>query len=839
MNHAMLSFNGGEVSPYLKHRIDFEKTASSAELMQNFLPNPIGSMMKRPGLQHITTITHDTTKGLMHSFVSSDGTAYLLCIDEANGITVIRAADGTVADTVPYLTDSAIPDNFVTGTHSMRELQVTAINDVAFLTHPFIAPTRLSRVSDTNWILEPIPFDYYPIAIENTDPDNLLIVTATAGAAAAWSASTVSYVIGSLVTYGGSTWVCNYAHTSSATKYPVDGPKLILNTSDPVPAGYYLHSSTTTLKTYKPIWKLDVNGSIAYPGSGLAISSNAGIFSSAMVGSRFRFSRARTSTESQITHLLNSPDSTSIGIYVQKKWTITTFGTWDGTLKIQTSPDGSTWTDHKTYFSNKNRNVSEEGELDDPAFMRLDWDYVDTGTGDPMAIFDCLDAYLEGWFEITAVTDVNTATATAKSVLYPSTSFLYAEAAFTKNQGFPAACTLHESRLAFGGTARQPTSVWISCADDLVNFETGPDDSDAIASTLAAPVSDPIRWMASQRRLFIGTSRAEYVSGSETSDQPISPSNFTARRYTNSGSRLRRPMIYSDGLLFIGRAGGRLWEIGYDSERGSYSTEDLTRLSEHLTKAGITGMAYQQTREPQIWLIREDGVLLNFLYSRRERIAAWSQHSTTGGTFTDVAIIPNDSGDDDVFFLVKRGSSTCLERFPAGWQNAQETNANWLALDGTYGTGTTISIPAHLRNIPITRLLAGDTVPAETTQTYTGATATISSQDWQVGLPIAASYVSLPIDMTAQDGSTQARRKRPHKLALSLYKARGGQVWNLSQNAAQDIPNTQPTAVLRDGWEDVIPDAGHLDNMQIKILHDDPFPFTVRAALIKWQLNEP
>ena len=53
----------------------------------------------------------------------------------------------------------------------MRDLQITAINDVAFLTHPFIAPTRLSRVSDTSWILEPIPFDYYPTAIENTDPE--------------------------------------------------------------------------------------------------------------------------------------------------------------------------------------------------------------------------------------------------------------------------------------------------------------------------------------------------------------------------------------------------------------------------------------------------------------------------------------------------------------------------------------------------------------------------------------------------------------------------------------------------------------------------------------------
>lgn len=835
MNQAQLSFNGGEVSPYLRHRIDFEKTASSAETMENFLSHPIGTLMKRPGLKHLTTLTHDTSKGCMFPFVASDGTSYLICIDEANGITIVRAANATVADTVAFLSDSTIPNTFISGTHSMRELSFIAINDVAFLTHSAIAPTRLTRRSDTDWICETIPFTYPPLGIANTDEDSVIIVARNGASPTAWSSSHGAYAVGDLVTYNSLEWVCTKAHTASSTTYPVEGPT-IYNGS--LPNGYYTFLISGSGFTYKPIWKQNLAVSIV--GETINLTSNKGIFTSSMVGSKFLFSRERIASESQIIQLLNSPDRTSTVIYIERKWAITTFGTWSGTVKIEKSLDGSTWTQFRTYYSAANRNVSDAGELDEPAFVRINWDYDAAGSSSPMAVLDCLDTFLNGFFEIASVTNSTTATAIAKTLVFPSTSWIWTEAAFTKHNGFPAVSALHESRLVFAGTTSQPTSLWISQSDDLLNFLTGPNESDAIASTLAAPGSDPIRWVASQRRLFIGTSRAEYVSGSETLDQPISPTNFTARRYTNAGSRRRRPLVYADGLLFTGRNGGRLYEIGYDQSRQNYSTDDLTRLAEHLTQPGISNMAYQQGREQMIWLVREDGVLLNFLYSRAERIASWSRHSTTGGLFKDVAIIPNDTGDDDVFFLIKRGSLTCLERFNAGWQAANETNANWLALDGIQGTtNATVTIPVHLRSTELTKLTDGDTNPIAEQTAYLSSTASIHAGDWQIGFPIVGTYKSLPIDITAQDGSTSGRKKRIHKLALSLVNARGGKISNKSIAAAVPIPNTQPSAVLRTGWEEVIPDSGNVNDAQIVITHSDPFPFSLRAAVIKWQLHEP
>jgi hypothetical protein len=38
MNQAFLTFNAGEVSPYLRHRIDFEKTPAAAEELAALRP---------------------------------------------------------------------------------------------------------------------------------------------------------------------------------------------------------------------------------------------------------------------------------------------------------------------------------------------------------------------------------------------------------------------------------------------------------------------------------------------------------------------------------------------------------------------------------------------------------------------------------------------------------------------------------------------------------------------------------------------------------------------------------------------------------------------------------
>jgi hypothetical protein len=268
-------------------------------------------------------------------------------------------------------------------------------------------------------------------------------------------------------------------------------------------------------------------------------------------------------------------------------------------------------------------------------------------------------------------------------------------------------------------------------------------------------------------------------------------------------------------------------------------------------------MDWQQTRESGLWAVTREGVLLHLAYNRQEHLAAWSRHTTQGGVFRDVVVLPSPRGDDHVFFIVDRThngvTTSCLEHFPQFWQAAQENSSDGLPychLDGVSGSGTAGTIPHHLCNQPLTLVQLSNATPAAI-PTVSPITAVdllgpvgvtfglATSSDWQVGLPVVSRLDSLPVDVQADTGTTQARKKRSHKLLLSLFRSRGGALWLRNIEAKQAIRNTQPAEVLRTGWEETIPDAGALDDLQLRVYHDEPFPFCLRAAVLRWNLNEP
>jgi len=542
--------------------------------------------------------------------------------------------------------------------------------------------------------------------------------------------------------------------------------------------------------------------------------------------------------QTEITAQAAFDGQASEAIAVQGGWNFTTYGTWRGIFQLQRSANNAkTWTVIRSWESDADRNIADSGIEDEPVLLRLK--FFSTGSNPtsattPRGVLAPELPSVTGYALLDNYVNADEMTGFAHTALLSGNTYKWAECPFNSRDGFPRAIALHEGRLVFAGTASQPVSLWLSASDDFLNFETGTEADDAIAATLALSNSSPIRWLASQRRLFIGTKFGEWAVGSETSDQPLTPSNFLARQYTAYGTHTAQPLIARDATFFLERKGRRLRELAYDDSRGSYDAVDLTRLAEHLFRDGIAAMAWQQTREPALWAVTRTGTLLHFAYNRPERVAAWSRHTTTGGTFLHCAVVPSDDGDDHVFFLVLRGSTTHLERFPADWLAAQEAGAGFFHLDGTYGTGVTISIPSHLRTTGITRLLNETT---ETTQNYTGiSTQAITSQPWAIGKKISSRFVSLPIDLQAQDGTTQARDKRVSSLRLSLYQSRGGSIWNRTEADAQPIKGAQDS--LTTGWTETVPDPGHVTDLAFRLTHTSPFPFTLRSAVLRFQVHE-
>lgn len=542
-------------------------------------------------------------------------------------------------------------------------------------------------------------------------------------------------------------------------------------------------------------------------------------------------------------------------IAVQGAWNFNTFGTWWGTFDLQrSSNNGKTWQTIRSWQASGDRNIADTGIEDTAVLLRLRFTKEDGGTTEsgldqddspPRGLLIPESTYVTGYCLIDTYTSADEMTGIAKTSMMSGNTFRWAEGAFNSRDGFPRAICLHESRLVFAGTTAKPVSLWFSASDDLNNFETGAEADDGLYITLALTNASPIRWLASQRRLFIGTAFGEWVSGSETTDTPITPTNFIARQYSGYGSAGMQPLIANDAIFFTERRGTRLREMAYASDRESYDAADLSRLAEHLLRSGLSHFTWQQTREPGLWLIDRLGNLLHFAYSRTDRVAAWSRHDTTGGTFLDVIVLPSDEGDDEVFFIIDRSGTTTLERFPQHWQAAQENGTDdnpFFHLDGNLGSGTTITIPTHLQGVSITRLILEKdgttyTGAASSTVTYPNPTATIASADWQIGRPVISEISSLPIDLQTQDGTSQARLKRADSITTNTYKSRGGHVWNNTLTKKQEIRHVA-TDLLQTAWISTPPDSGNREDLQFHLYHADPFPFHLRAATIRWQLNE-
>lgn len=945
MHTALLSFNSGEVSPYLRHRTDLDKAASSCETLRNFLALPYGGVVKRPGLVSLAGIEVDSepvTVGenqTMFPFIASTGDRYLLHF--MPDVLTIYRTDGTIADTVDFMEGYEWPEG--PWEDAIRALHMVQINDVAFFTHPGSFPLRLKRTNDTEWHLVFIPFKRAPMLDENTDKNKTYTV-ASDPVADDW-ADGASYGVDDVV-FTNCEWKCIKDHTASSGKKPGTGAdwrdywqRMFYEDGDPITlladdreqvawsplwsyqAGAYVYPASDgtpyldatvayadsgadfigeaiedheepvagtfstdywikyavwggsynnvgdrkyhhasgkiyecilahAAATHEPSVAVDwatywteyatVTGLTQYrpqkyqagtevsrkgrqyacildhysrteriPGSGtywetywVEISRmveewTAGNFSP---GQYFRISPERDDQDFQLELLATGAvDDVKFSEYmaVHGAWNFNTFGTWWGTFKLQRSTNnGKTWHGIRSWQASGDRNIADSGIEDTPVLLRLKFIKEDGGTTEsgldnddspPRGLLIPESQYVTGYCLMDTYNSADEMTGFAKTAMLSGNTYRWAEGAFNSRDGFPRALTLHESRLCFASTAARPVSLWLSATDDLNNFETGTDADTAIYATLALSNSSPIRWLASQRRLFIGTAFGEWVAGSESSDAPLTPTNFLARQYSGYGSHPMQPMIALDATFFVERKGSRLRELAYFQDRQAYDASDLTRLGEHLLRVGVAAMAWQQTREPGLWVVTRDGGLLHFAYNRTERVMAWSRHDTSGGLFRDVVVLPSDEGDDEVFFLIDREAGTMIERFPQHWLAAIEN---------------------------------------EDTPVVT---------DTDEELPITAELASLPVDMSAQDGTTLARRKRLHKASLSLYHAAGGHVWNASEAAKQPIGDG---TTITTGWVDVVPDSGHLDEVQFRLHHAAAQPFILRCATLRFVLHE-
>jgi hypothetical protein len=410
----------------------------------------------------------------------------------------------------------------------------------------------------------------------------------------------------------------------------------------------------------------------------------------------------------------------------------------------------------------------------------------------------------------------------------------------------PSVVSFFEQRLVFGNTNNNPQTLFFSKNGDYDNFTVGTGDDDALIYTIASNQVNAIRYLSATRVLTVGTSGGEYVLTS-TNDSPVTPTTTLIRKYSNYGTATIEPVQVADVTLFVQRGSRKIREFKFvgDVNTGGYQAPDMTILAEHVTKGGITQMAYQQEPDSVVWCIRADGTLLGLTYRREEEVVAWHKH-VIGGAFgsgqavvESIATLPTDSGEDELFMIVKRTIDSVTKRYVEKLKpfdfGSVSTAAHFVDSGLSYSGSSTTTLTGlyHLRGETLNILANGSSHPTATVSNG-GVTLNSAATTAAVGFSFTSSMQTLRIEAGSADGTSQGKPKRIHGITLRLFETVGLEVGNNATDVDRipfrDSSMAMDAAVpLFTGDKDIEFRGGFDEDDRIYIQQSQALPMTILA----------
>jgi hypothetical protein len=804
-----LSFNAGELSPFLVSRTDIQKYESGCQKLENFIILPYGGVIRRPGtvykgkakfpdkpcrligfnfsvttnfilefghlyirfwtngVQVVTPIATYATWVTAHAYVVGNyvrtGTpekVYCCKIAHTSGTFATDLAAGKWAAEHPPL-EVVTP---YTST-DVRQLQYTQINDLMYIVHPNYQPAKLTRNSDTSWTFAAVAFKWPPLGEENIQ--NIQI---------------------------------NTSGTSGAIN---------------------LHST-------------------------------GAIWAATDVGSTWQIGHAMAGASQTWTEVaLGVTTANSPAIRVRGPWSLITYGTWHGEVRVVRTIYRTNVTETiRTYYASADgqRNISTTGTEDEDCSMYIAFiTGGSAGSSTPIARLEFSNAKVYGLVNITGYSGPQDVSGTVAWGLARTDATPYwSKAAFSVTEGYPRTVCLHDQRLIYGGTKRKPLSFHGSQIDDYDNFQRGVAADAAFLFNIAANESNPIQWMVSQTKLLIGTAGDEWAVGSAKEDEALGAGNVQATQQSSFGSSYMQSKVVNEVVLFAQRQGKKIRELTYSFEKDGWVAPDLTILASHIGGKGFVEMAFCQQPDAILWTITQTGELVGMTYERDQNVVGWHRHSTDG-TFESVGTIYGGQDADEVWFCVKRTiggvEQRYIERFDTDFRVNfdEEDKVNYIYLDAaTRATSTTeettVSGLDYLEGKSVGILGDGANQPERTV--VSGA---IELQEpvkvALVGLPYKS--IVRPMNLNIPNADTmQGRSIRIHQAVLRLYKS-------LTCKFSSDDEVTWDEIFFRDrvdmmdaspkvftGDKEISTGAGFSTQQAITLMQDRPFPLCVLAEIL-------
>lgn len=454
------------------------------------------------------------------------------------------------------------------------------------------------------------------------------------------------------------------------------------------------------------------------------------------------------------------------GVDADRVFTAQIEGAFTGTITLQRSVGNEfSWADFRSYtvagtftvddtFDNQiifyRLGVAPRGSVSAPVTVTMTYSGgITTGTARIVSVLSSRAATADVVRQLGGITPTND----------------WAEGAWSALRGWPAAGALFDGRLWLAGNR----TLWASRPDDFLSFQVGPEDDDAIASTIAIGDISPIRWLIGAQFLLVGTQASESQLRSTTFEEPITPTNRSIRERSVRGSANVAAMRYGTRVFFVSRSGLRLIALQYDVDSNGYTDLDLTRLHQVIGgDGGFVSLDVQHEPEPRLWLVRDDGKIAVLTYNTAEQVVGWSRYVTVDGVVEDICVQPG-TPEDSVYLAVRRGAQVDIERTqPERWTDLADAWRLQSALKYEGPPATVLSGLDHLEGVEVGVWANGSEHPP---RTVVGGQITLefAASRAIVGRRYTARYVSPRLAYGAQIGSSVGVQKRVNAATILTY----------------------------------------------------------------------
>lgn len=344
------------------------------------------------------------------------------------------------------------------------------------------------------------------------------------------------------------------------------------------------------------------------------------------------------------------------------------------------------------------------------------------------------------------------------------------EGAWSDSRSWPSAVTFHDGRLWWGGLDK----VYGSVSDDFMNYDPNTKgDSGPIVRSIATGPVENIGWLLSLQRLIVGTASAEVSIRSSSFDEPLTPSQFTARNASTMGSAAIQALTVDSTAIFVQKNRSKVYEFVYDVNINDYSSRDLTRLNKNICRPGVVDIAVQRQPDTRVWFVKSDGTMAMLVYERADDVVGWSRFQMDG--FIEAVCVLPSQNDDNVYIVVRRTINGSTVRYLEKLTVSSETEDG----DGSFLVDSSVRFSTGgvaTRTITGLQHLVGKQViakggSADPRKLYTvSASGQITVDNLVtsivVGLPYEARFRSVKLAYGTASGTALGQKKRVDHLSV-------------------------------------------------------------------------